>query len=94
MATSKRSLTMPNVKELLDTHEQLNTSLLRGVEFEYVEDVLEGCPIEELKKRRQADQSGATSSLHLPAPFRSFECPPEQTDDRPHFYPGTRGSGG
>ncbi len=50
MATSKRSPTMPNVKDLLDTHEQLNTSLLRGVEFEYVEDVLEACPIEELKK--------------------------------------------
>ncbi len=50
MAISERSPTMPKVKELLDTHEQLNTSLLRGVEFEYVEDVLEGCPIEELKK--------------------------------------------
>jgi len=50
MATSKRSPTLPNVKDLLDTHERLNTSLLRGVEFEYVEDVLEECPIEELKE--------------------------------------------
>jgi HD-GYP domain-containing protein (c-di-GMP phosphodiesterase class II) len=50
MATSKRLLTKPKVKEFLDTHEQLDTSLLRGVEFEYVEDVLEECPIEELKK--------------------------------------------
>ena len=41
---------MPKVKELLDTHKQLSTSLLRGVEFEFVEDVLEACPIEELKK--------------------------------------------
>ena len=41
---------MPNVKELLGTHEQQSTSLLRGVEFEYVVDVLEGCPVEDLKK--------------------------------------------
>ena len=50
MTISKRSPSMPNIKELLDIHEQLSTSLLRGVEFEFVEDVLEACPIEELKK--------------------------------------------
>jgi len=50
MTISKRSPSMPKVKELLDTHKQLRTSLLRGVEFEFVEDVLEACPIEELKK--------------------------------------------
>ncbi len=50
MTISKRSPSMPNIKELLDIHEQLSTSLLRGVEFEFVEDVLEACPILELKK--------------------------------------------
>jgi len=50
MTISERSPSMPNIKELLDIHEQLSTSLLRGVEFEFVEDVLEACPIEELKK--------------------------------------------
>ena len=50
MAMSKRSPTMPKLKKLLDTHEHRNTSLLRGVEFQYVEDVLEECPIEELRK--------------------------------------------
>ena len=93
MTMPKRSPTMPTVKALLDTHEQLSTSFLRGVEFENVEDVLGECPIEELKKRRHTDQSGATRSLRLSAPFRSFDGPPEQTDDRPHFYPGARGSG-
>jgi len=47
MAISKRLPPMSTVKELLGTHEQLSTSLLRGVEFEYVVDVLEECPIEE-----------------------------------------------
>jgi len=41
---------MPKVKELLATHAQLSTSLLRGVEFEYVVDVLEECPIKGLKR--------------------------------------------
>ena len=50
MATSKRLPTMPKVKELLATHAQLSTSLLRGVEFQYVVDVLEECPIKELKQ--------------------------------------------
>ena len=50
MATSKRLPPMPNVKDLLGTHEQQSTSLLRGVNFEHVVDVLEECPVEELKK--------------------------------------------
>ncbi len=50
MTIPKRSPSMPKVKEVLDTHEQLSTSLLRGVELGFVEDVLEACPIEELKK--------------------------------------------
>ncbi len=50
MATSKRLPPMPKIKDLLGTHEQQSTSLLRGVEFEHVEDVLEACPIKELKK--------------------------------------------
>ena len=50
MTISKRSPSMSNIKELLDIHEPLSTSLLRGLEFEFVEDVLEACPIEELKK--------------------------------------------
>jgi len=50
MATAKRLPPMPNVKDLLGTHEQQSTSLLRGVDFEHVVDVLEECPVEELKK--------------------------------------------
>jgi len=50
MTIPKRSPSMPKVKEVLDTHEQLSTSLLRGVELGFVKDVLEACPIEELKK--------------------------------------------
>ncbi len=50
MATSKRLPPTPKVKDLLGTHEQQSTSLLRGVEFEYVVDVLEECPVEDLKK--------------------------------------------
>jgi len=50
MGMSKRPPTTSGLKQLLDTHEQLSTSLLRSVEFDYVEDVLEECPIEELKK--------------------------------------------
>ncbi len=47
MATAKRLPPMPNVKDLLGTHEQQSTSLLRGVDFEHVVDVLEECPVEE-----------------------------------------------
>ena len=50
MATSKRLPAMPKIKDLLGTHEQQSTSLLRGVDFEHVVDVLEECPVEELKK--------------------------------------------
>jgi len=41
---------MPNLKHLLNTHEQQNTSLLRGVELESIQDLLQDCLIQELKK--------------------------------------------
>ena len=50
MGTSNRPPATSKLKQLLDTHDHLGTSFLRGIEFENVEDVLEECPIEELKK--------------------------------------------
>ncbi len=41
---------MPDLKHLLEGHELQSTSLLRGVELESIQDLLEECPIRDFKK--------------------------------------------
>ncbi len=41
---------MPGLKHLLESHELQSTSLLRGVELESIEGLLQDCPIQELEK--------------------------------------------
>jgi len=41
---------MPDLKHLLEGHELQSTSLLRGVELESIQDLLEQCPIQDFKK--------------------------------------------
>ncbi len=41
---------MHQLKDLLDSHRLRSNSLLRGVELESIQDLLEECPIQELKK--------------------------------------------
>ena len=41
---------MSNLKDLLDSHRLQSISLLKGVELESIQALLEECPIQELKK--------------------------------------------
>ncbi len=41
---------MPDLKHLLESHELQSTSLLRGIELESIEELLQDCPIQELEK--------------------------------------------
>ena len=41
---------MPKLKHSFDRKELENTSLLKGVEFESIQDLLQGCPVRNLKK--------------------------------------------
>jgi len=41
---------MRHLRDLLDSHRLQSISLLRGVELESIQDLLEECPIQELKK--------------------------------------------
>ena len=60
------------LKDLLDSHQLQGMSLLKGIELESIQDLLEECPLRELKKDDVLIKAGQPQSLGLPAPFRPF----------------------